>query len=90
MMLLPAIFVSGAVLLTKNLYGLQFVIGIVSLLLTAISGIVSIPVLDVATAGMLFFIGTIIRAVLGVAAAWYALSNKSSTSPQRLEQRELV
>lgn len=90
MMLLPAIFVPGAVLLTKNLYGVQFVIGVVSLLLTAIIGVVSGPILSVATAGILFLIGTSTRAVLGVAAGWYALSDKSTTSAKRLKQKDPI
>lgn len=76
MTLLPVIFVSGAVLLTKNLYTFQFVIGVISLLLTVAVGLVLAPI-DVADAGMVLLVGTGSRAMLGAASAWYALSQES-------------
>jgi O-antigen/teichoic acid export membrane protein len=78
MILLPAIHVSGAILLTKNQYGVQLVIGSVSLGLSAIVGVLSATNSSIETAGMLVLVGTSARAVLGIAAAGIVLKRPAT------------
>lgn len=78
LVLLPLIYVSGAVLLTKNLYRMQFAIGSISLALSVGVGLLSLNRFDLSTASLLVLIGTGCRGLLGWAAATYSLRKRES------------
>ncbi|MET3769736.1 O-antigen/teichoic acid export membrane protein [Marisediminicola sp. UYEF4] len=72
--LLPLTYVSGAVLLTRNLYTVQFAIGLVSLLATVGIGVSQTEGFSLTTAGLLVLAGTTFRGVLGITAAAVVLA----------------
>jgi len=75
---LPLTFVSGAVLLTKNLYYIQLTIGLVSLLGTVAIGFYLLDHFDLTAAGILVLVGTSFRGLLGAGAAAFVLSSRGS------------
>lgn len=77
LMLLPAIYVPGGILLTKNLYGLQLIIGFVSLAASAAVGIAMYGSFNLKAASILILVGTGCRALLGLATAAFATQDKA-------------
>jgi O-antigen/teichoic acid export membrane protein len=71
--ILPVVVAAGQVLLTKNRYGLQLAIGAISLTVAIAAGLAMLPGFSVAAAGWVLMAGTVSRAVLGAAAASYAI-----------------
>lgn len=79
--ILPVVYVSGAILLTKNRYTTQFIAGALALGVSAIIATLSVDDFDLQTAASLIFAGTASRALFaGLAAIWHLL--RSSTSRQ--------
>ena len=73
LVLIPLTYISGAVLLTKNLYSVQLVIGLLSLGATVGIGFAIVEDFDLAAAGVLVLVGTALRGVLGASAAAFVI-----------------
>lgn len=94
MALLPLIYVSGAILLTRNLYLAQFVIGLIALCAALSFGLTSNSMVSIEVAGMILLVGTAARAILGVMTASIALVTNPQKSPKgsspKLKRRNRV
>ena len=74
--ILPIVYVSGAILLTRNRYGIQFITGGLALATSAIVGTFMLAGFNLESAAVLVLVGTSARAVLSGSAAIWSLKSR--------------